>query len=128
MCVTPLGRPYGKIHKRQRQYSGQFERKRESKSTGVTQTPRYWGHIDPNGIGVGLIEFYTLSTECVHVFCMNFRVKQRLFNYTESADWFCKGPGCVYCSVRNKYLNMKLQGIEFRLIIVLEQLTLSVPN
>jgi len=35
MCVPLLGRPYKKIRKRRCQYSWQFQKKRESKGTGV---------------------------------------------------------------------------------------------
>ena len=46
MCVTLLGRPYEKIHKRRCEYSWQFLKKHESKRTGVTLAPWYQSRVN----------------------------------------------------------------------------------
>jgi hypothetical protein len=35
-------------------------------------------------------KFYVLSTQCIYVFCVDLRKKQRLFPHTALADWFFK--------------------------------------
>jgi hypothetical protein len=53
MCVTSLGRPYDKIHKRRCQYSRQFKQKRESKLE--------WGHFEPIVPEQGILVNVTLG-------------------------------------------------------------------
>jgi len=33
-------------------------------------------------------QFYVLPTQCIYVFCVDLRKKQRLFLYTALTDWF----------------------------------------
>jgi len=33
-------------------------------------------------------QFYVLPTQCIYVFCVDMRTKQRLFPYTTLTDWF----------------------------------------
>jgi hypothetical protein len=37
---------------------------------------------------VNVQQFYVLPTQCICVFCVDFRKKQRLFPYTALTDWF----------------------------------------
>ena len=33
-------------------------------------------------------KFYVLHTQCIYVFCVDLRIKQRLFPYTTLTGWF----------------------------------------
>ena len=33
-------------------------------------------------------QFYVLPTQCIYVFCVDLRTKQRLFPYTTLTDWY----------------------------------------
>ena len=33
-------------------------------------------------------KLYVLPTPCIYVFCVDLRIKQRLFPYTALTDWF----------------------------------------
>jgi hypothetical protein len=38
-------------------------------------------------------EFYVLSTQCIYIFCIHFRIKQRLLPYTALTYWICNWDG-----------------------------------
>jgi len=52
-------------------------------------------------------QFYVLPTQCLYMFCMDLRTKQRSFPYKALMDWILlPSAECVYRAVRNESLNI----------------------